>query len=302
MIGSVMPSPGFNVFTSNRLEILVKQLALELRAPLSSPLDEDLIVVQSQGMARWVSMELARINRICANCFFPFPNAFLNHLCQKLLPGVSESSLFHANALAFRIMTILPGCLDKPVYGALRAYLSDDQAGVKLFQLSSKIADLFDQYLVFRPQMILGWEQGETPEDSSQHWQADLWLTVNTPVEVIHRAHQREMLLQKLSSDETSVSFMPKRVSAFGISHLPLFHLQIMAALAKHIQVNLFLMNPCQEYWEEIVTNRDIRRIREHYVARSIEPQDLHLDKGNRILSSMGALGKDFISIISELD
>jgi len=155
-----MPKPGFNVFTSNRLEILVKQLALELRAPLSSPLDEDLIVVQSQGMARWVSMELARINRICANCFFPFPNAFLNHLCQKLLPGVSESSLFHANALAFRIMTILPGCLDKPAYGALRVYLSDDQAGVKLFQLSSKIADLFDQYLVFRPQMILGWEQG----------------------------------------------------------------------------------------------------------------------------------------------
>jgi len=302
MIGSVMPSPGFNVFTSNRLEILVKQLALELRAPLSSPLDEDLIVVQSQGMARWVSMELARINRICANCFFPFPNAFLNHLCQKLLPGVSESSLFHANALAFRIMTILPGCLDKPAYGALRAYLSDDQAGVKLFQLSSKIADLFDQYLVFRPQMILGWEQGETPEDSSQHWQADLWLTVNTPVEVIHRAHQREMLLQKLSSDETSVSFMPKRVSAFGISHLPLFHLQIMAALSKHIQVNLFLMNPCEEYWEEIVTNRDIRRIREHYVARNIGPQDLHLDKGNRILSSMGALGKDFISMISELD
>ena len=72
----------------------MEQLALELRAPLSSPLDEDLIIVQSQGMARWVSMELAGINRICANCFFPFPNAFLNHLCKKLLPGVSESPVF----------------------------------------------------------------------------------------------------------------------------------------------------------------------------------------------------------------
>ncbi len=297
-----MPNPGFNVFTSNRLEILVEKLALELRGPLSSPIEKDLIIVQSQGMARWVSMELAGINRICANCFFPFPNAFLSHLCQALLPGVSESPVFDANALAFKIMTILPGCLHKPAYSTLRSYLSDDQEDVKLFQLSSKIADLFDQYLVFRPGMILDWEQGKKPEDFNQHWQADLWLAINTSAEPVHRAHLREMLFERLSNDDTDLSFLPERVSAFGISHLPLFHLQILAAVSRHAQVNLFLMNPCREYWEEIVTNRDIRRIREHYVARDIESQDLHLDKGNRILSTMGALGRDFISMISELD
>jgi exodeoxyribonuclease V gamma subunit len=297
-----MPNPGFNIFTSNRLENLVEQLALELRAPLSSPLDEDLIIVQSQGMTRWVSMELAKINRICANCFFPFPNAFLKHLCKKLLPGVSESPMFDANALAFRIMTILPGCLHKSEFSTLRSYLSDDQEGVKLFQLSNKIAVLFDQYLVFRPGMILGWEQGETPADFNQHWQADLWLAITTPVESMHRARLREMLLERLSTDDVDVPSLPKRVSAFGLSHLPLFHLQILAAVSKHVQVDLFLMNPCREYWGEIVTNRDIRRIRQHYVTRDIEPQDLHLDKGNRILATMGALGRDFISMISELD
>jgi exodeoxyribonuclease V gamma subunit len=297
-----MPNPGFNVFTSNRLENLVERLAKELRAPLSSPLDEDLIIVQSQGMARWVSMELARVNRICANCFFPFPNAFLNHLCKKLLPGVSESPLFDAHALTFRIMNILPGCLPKPEFSALRSYLSDDQEGVKLFQLSSKIADLFDQYLVFRPGMILGWEQGETPADSNQHWQADLWLAITTPVEATHRARLREMLFERLSSDDVDVPFLPERVSAFGISHLPLFHLQILAAVSKHVQVDLYLMNPCREYWGEIVTNRDIRRIRQHYVASDVESKDLHLDKGNRILATMGALGKDFFSMISDLD
>jgi len=297
-----MPKPGFNVFTSNRLEILVEQLGQELRVSLPSPLEEDLIIVQSQGMARWVSMELAGINRICANCFFPFPNAFLNYLCQSLLPGISESPIFDSNALTFRIMTILPGCLHRPVYGTLRSYLSDDQEGVKLFQLSSKIADLFDQYLVFRPGMILGWEKGEKPDDFNQHWQADLWMAINTPAESMHRARLREMLLERLSTHDADVPSLPKRVSAFGISHLPLFHLQILAAVSKHVQVNLFLMNPCREYWEEIVTNRDIRRIRKHYVARDIKPQDLHLDKGNRILSTMGALGKDFISMVGELD
>lgn len=297
-----MPKPGFNVITSNRLENLVEQLALGLRAPLSSPLEKDLIIVQSQGMARWVSMELARINRICANCFFPFPNAFLNYLCKKLLPDFSESPMFDAHALAFRIMTILPGCLHKPEYNTLRSYLSDDQEGIKLFQLSSKVADLFDQYLVFRPGMILGWEQGETPADINQQWQADLWLAVNTNKDSMHRARLREVLFERLTSDDVDVPILPKRVSAFGISHLPLFHLQILAAVSRHVQVDLFLMNPCREYWGEIVTNRDIRRIRQHYVTRDIEPQDLHLDKGNRILATMGSLGRDFISMISELD
>jgi len=299
-----MPNPGFNVFTSNRLEILVERLALELREPLSSPIEKDLIIVQSQGMARWASMELARINRICANCFFPFPNAFLRYLCQALLPAVSESPLFDANTLAFRIMAILPGCLHKPAYGTLRSYLSDDQDGVKLFQLSSKIADLFDQYLVFRPGMILDWEQGTKSDDINRRWQADLWQEINTSAEAesMHRTHLREMLFERLSNHDADVSLLPERVSAFGISHLPLFHLQILAAVSTHVQVNLFLMNPCREYWEEIVTNRDIRRIKKHYMARDVESQDLHLDKGNRILSTMGALGRDFLSMISELD
>ncbi|MBW2514137.1 MAG: exodeoxyribonuclease V subunit gamma, partial [Deltaproteobacteria bacterium] len=296
-----MPNPGFNVFTSNRLETLIKQLALELRSPLSSPLEKDLVIVQSQGMARWVSMELARINGICANCFFPFPNAFLNHLCMHLLPNVSESPMFTADALAFRIMSILPGCLHKPPYNSLKSYLADDSEGVKLFQLSSKIADLFDQYLVFRPGMILGWEQGETPIDLNQHWQADLWMAISPPEGAMHRARLRERLLEILSAATADVQSLPKRVSAFGISHLPLFHLQVLKSISKHVQVDLFLMNPCREYWEEIVTSKDIRRIRQQYASRDIEPQDLHLDKGNKILSTMGAMGKDFLSMISDL-
>ena len=210
--------------------------------------------------------------------------------------------MFDAHALTFRIMTILPGCLHRPEYSTLRSYLSDDQEGVKLFQLSSRIADLFDQYLVFRPGMILGWEQGETPADFNQHWQSDLWLALNTPGESVHRARLHEVLLERLSSDDTDVSSLPKRVSVFGISHLPLFHLQILESVSRHVQVDLFLMNPCREYWGDIVTNKDIRRIRQHYVTRDIEPRDLHLDKGNRILATMGALGRDFISMISELD
>ncbi|MBW1842168.1 MAG: exodeoxyribonuclease V subunit gamma, partial [Deltaproteobacteria bacterium] len=63
-----------NIYSSNRLEILAEDLARIVKTPLSSPLEPEVIVVQSRGMERWVSMEIARHNGICANSIFPFPN------------------------------------------------------------------------------------------------------------------------------------------------------------------------------------------------------------------------------------
>ncbi len=39
-----------------------------LTTPLSDPLGQEIIVVQSKGMERWLSMQLARHHGICANC------------------------------------------------------------------------------------------------------------------------------------------------------------------------------------------------------------------------------------------
>ena len=297
-----MSNSVFNVYVSNRLENLVKQLAGEIRTPHKIPLEPDLIIVQSQGMARWVSMQLAEQNRICANTHFPFPNAFLSYLCRKLLPDTREDRLFESDAMAFRIMAILPHRLHKPEYSALQTYLADDPQGIKLFQLAVKIADLFDQYLIFRTDMIRNWDRNINQPDEIRAWQADLWQAVKTSKECIHRAEMQQRLLETLMVDNIDSGVLPSRISAFGISHLPRFHTEIMAAVSQHLPVHLYLMNPCQEYWGEIVTRRDIRKIRTHYESKGEMSEDLHLDKGNSILSTMGNLGRDFLSMVSELE
>ena len=151
---------GLYLFTSNRMEILAEQLAQTVVQPLSSPLSQETIVVQSRGMERWLSMELAKHNRICANCTFPFPNAFLQEIFKKVMPGLPEESPFDPFTMTFRIMRMLPACVQLPGFESLKKYLVDDLNRVKLFQISAKIADLFDQYLVFRPDMIFKWEKG----------------------------------------------------------------------------------------------------------------------------------------------
>ncbi len=56
-------------------------------------------------------------------------------------------------------MHIIPRLIDHTGFDHLKTYLADDDTQLKLFQLSRKLADLFDQYLMFRPQLIFQWEE-----------------------------------------------------------------------------------------------------------------------------------------------
>ena len=293
---------GLKIFTSNRLEILSGQLAQIVRTPLPNALNQEIIVVQSRGMERWISIELARQNGISANCDFPFPNVFLEDIFRKIIPNLPEASLFDPDVLTFRIMNILPALLNKPNFQYLKTYLRDDISSLKRYQLSSKIADLFDQYLVFRPEMIFRWEADDSHGLDGNRWQADLWRKLTDGNEEWHRARLHKTLLTKIADMPASVENLPSRISIFGISWLPRFHLQAFAAISRMIQVNLFILNPCQEYWYDITSDREKRKIEKYYAIKEIPAKYLHLEHGNRLLASMGALGRDFLSYLGEFE
>lgn len=285
------------IYTGNHMEILARQLARIVRDPLPSPLVPEIIVVQSRGMERWVSMEIAAQNGICANCSFLFPNPFLQEIVKKIIPDLPEDSLFDPVTMTFKIMDVLQSSVDLPGYEPLKRYLVHDKNGMKRFQISQKIADLFDQYLVFRPEMMFGWEKGE--ED---HWQARLWREISCGTESLHRARMRKILLEKIRTRSHEIKNFPHRVSIFGISYLPPFHLETFIEISRISQVNLFLMNPCREYWAEIVSARQIKEIQKKYITSTETAEELHLEEGNRLLASLGTLGRNFFSLINGMD
>ncbi|MCM2209762.1 exodeoxyribonuclease V subunit gamma, partial [Klebsiella quasipneumoniae] len=64
----------------------------------------------------------------------------------------------------------------------LQRYLENDEDDSKLYQLAEKIADIFDGYLVYRPEWMAMWEAGEPVaeliDDGGQQehpWQPILW-------------------------------------------------------------------------------------------------------------------------------
>lgn len=62
-----MPQVNLKIYSSDRLEVLAEQLAGVASAPLHSPLAPEIIVVQSRGMKRGISIAL---DELTADPFF----------------------------------------------------------------------------------------------------------------------------------------------------------------------------------------------------------------------------------------
>jgi len=280
---------GIRLHMSNRLETLMDALAEVLREPLSHPLAREIVVVQSRGMETWINTELAKRHGIAANISYPYPVAFVRGI---LLPdeGEAQGSPYDPPSLAWRIMALLPPLLGEPAFAEVQAYLDRKTSDIKTYQFAWRMADLFDLYLLFRPDMVARWEEGR-----DDHWQAVLWRRIVAAWGPRHRLALYESW-RRLAVKPP----LPERVSFFGVSALPPFHLSFLRDLGSEIDVHLFIVNPSRHYWGDILPASDIAR-RVYGSPGAAAPEDLHYTEGNRLLASLGKVGREFLDHLYQL-
>jgi exodeoxyribonuclease V gamma subunit len=204
-------------------------------------------------------------------------------LFEAVLPDITEKSTFTPEVMTWQIMQMLPGMLTREEFLPLKRYLNDDQDGIKLYQLAGKIADTFDQYTLFRPDMLLEWESGREGE-----WQAPLWRELAVCGKGRHRARLRKDFHRVMETTQSRVEGIPERMSVFGISYLPQYHMEILAAISRITDVNLFLLSPTHFYWSDINLKHDKSRLKPEETV-------------NPLLASLGKLGRDFSDMIIEM-
>ncbi|MCP5157851.1 MAG: exodeoxyribonuclease V subunit gamma [Gammaproteobacteria bacterium] len=277
----------FHTHQGNHLEILADRLAELLRQPLHSPLAREIIVTQSNGMARWLSLRLANRLGVCANVAFQFPATFLWEISRAVLRWLPSTSTFDRMVLNWRIMTLLQDVEEGACFAPVRAWLGAGDDDFRRYELACRIADCFDQYLIYRPDWIRQWEEGR-----EEHWQAELWRRLARGGEA-HRTRVQDQLRTALRQGQVDLRRLPERVAIIGVSALPPLYLDLLAELARSIEVHLFLLNPCREYWGDIRAERDLARLGE-----DIDPETEYLTVGNPLLASLGKQGRDFIDLL----
>jgi len=283
------------VHRSNRTENLVEVLAEVVSQPVADPFWRECIAVQSRGMEQWLSAELARRLGVWANPDFPFPR----HLLQRTITDVlgtdnGPGSVFDPESLMWSIADLLPAHLEREEFQPIRSYLADGGEGPKRLQLARRIADTFDHYVVYRPNLVRAWESGE-----EQHWQAVLWRDLVSRHGANHLAAHAEEFLAALAEGKQPGPGFPKRVCLFGISTLPPLYVQLLEALSQRLEMHLFVLSPSREYWAEIRSKRDIIRELSRRGTHAADAEEaLHLEEGHPLLASLGRVGRDFQQVL----
>lgn len=276
---------------SNRTEQLVEILCDVVRAPLASPFAKECIVVQGRGMERWLSMQLAQRLGVWANPEFPFPRALIERAFAAVT-GEKEDvgAKYQPETLLWAIADLLPRFLGHDAFRPIRSYLGEDASSVRRMQLAARIAATFDQYVVYRPEVVLRWEKA--PADD---WQAFLWHALVERLGPDHLAARRARFSEAVARG-AEPDGLPERVCLFGLSTLPPLYVDVLFELSRLTKVHLFLLSPSNQYWAEIRSRREQLRDVARATRGEHEPveEDLHLEEGNPLLASLGRLGRDF--------
>jgi exodeoxyribonuclease V gamma subunit len=327
---STLPiEPGLMVLHGNRLEDLRDLLAAWLaRTPLR-PLENELMLVQSNGIAQWLKLALARSPDtgglgISAAIDVQLPGRFLWTAYRAVLgnEAVSATSPFDKSRLGWRLLRLIPQHVQHESLAPLRDFLGNDPDWRKHHQLAMRIADLFDQYQVYRADWLDDWEHGRdelhdalrnqrSPLPAEQRWQAHLWRLLLDDVGPAqrdnHRAAVHRAFVERLAALPTRPHGLPRRVVVFGISSLPQQTLEALTALARFSQVLLVVANPCRHYWADIIEERELLKASRHRHAGKpglpAEPryEDLHLH-ANPLLAAWGKQGRDYIRLLDAFD
>jgi exodeoxyribonuclease V gamma subunit len=267
---------------SNRSESLVETLAGIIRMPLPDPLEPEIIAVNSKGMERWLAMQLSERLGVLANAEFPFPRHLIERLFDAVLQDPPEHSTpFQQPVLLWSIAALLPGQLHLPGFEPIARYLDGDRDGARLIQLAQRIARMLDDYCVFRPDLVLGWDRGEEP----QSWEARLWRALCERHGHGHQAARARRLVHALSAGEFDPARLPARICLFGMSSLPPLYISLLSAFAARVETHLFVLSPSREYLG------DLQRPRASTDSASI---------GHPLLASLGRLGREFQALLEE--
>ena len=298
------PVPGFHLHRSNRLESLSGTLAGLMRRPPTSALAEEIVVVQSQGMARWLKLEIASKLGIAAHIRFPFPRAFAHELFRALDLTVDQRPSFDPELLVWRIHQILPDAAKLPGFASVRRYLSDGDDR-KRFQLAGRLARLLDQYLVYRPDLIKAWD-ADDPDwaekfgaDVADAWQARLWFLIGQGWASGHPASWHREFLLRAKAGTLPKAKLPERVFVFGVSSLPPFHLDLLSALGTVADVHLFLLQPTDHYWGDVKSRREQALLRK--TRPQPQPGPPH-QEGHRLVASLGRTGREMLDLLLDRD
>jgi exodeoxyribonuclease V gamma subunit len=294
-------SMAFYVHRSNRTERLVDALAEVVAQPQANVLAPEWIVVSSPGMERWLSMQLAARVGIWANPQFPFPRKLIDTVMLATLGhSAAQPNGYEPTSMLFSIAALLRESLDDTRFDEVKRYLGDDTRPGRRLALATRLAELFDQYLTYRPDKVLEWQAG-----ADQDFQAPLLRALIAKHGPHHLAARAAQTCAALRTRTEPLSALPQRIHLFGLSSMPPLYLDLLGALGHSHDLHLFVLSPSQEYFADLAPKPRRVEHKGRKKASSAQLQlifeDVSFDRpAHPLLASLGRHAREFQALLEE--
>jgi exodeoxyribonuclease V gamma subunit len=278
---------GLHLHRADRTDVLADGLASLLSAPLDDPFAMELVLVPARGVERWLSQRLSHVlgrgdggDGVCAGIEFRNPHSLIAELT-----GADDDDPWSPDAMVWPLLEVIDASLDEPWCRTLAAHLGRFETGEaekelrrgRRYAVARRIAGLFASYASQRPQLLVDWLDGGTcglPSDVD--WQPPLWraLADRVPADPPHVRHGKT--IARLSNSAVD---LPDRLSLFGHTRLPVTDVELIAALATHHDMHLWLPHPSDQLWQTLADVRGPVARRDDISHRSV---------GHPLLATLG--------------
>lgn len=283
------------LYASSALEKLCDRLVNDLDNEQGGVFDPRWIITQTDGMDGWLRERLARARGVSLNDCFLRTNDVLVDL-YKLLCPLSPRAL-EREALVWMIYSALAVPEFQSRHEEIAGYYRNSET--RRMSLAMEMADQFDQYQIYRHQVIQKWNK----EHFRKEWQSDLWAIIRDRADANYadRTVMAEAVLSALNTEggQNKVKLRYQAMNFFGLAIVTPFYLELFFSLSRIIPVRFYLLNPApHEYWMEAPVNRKIAAWR-----KSAQP--LTDDSGplvNPLLQRWGRILRESFFLLTEHD
>ena len=289
----------FTVHFSNKFECLLDQLLHAAMSPSPSPFDAVEIIVPSAAMQRRLELSMAQTYGVCAHVRFAYLGQWVWEQMGQRWP-VPETSPFAPETLAWRILPILENPSFHTLHTRLRSWIANADP-VMRYELAKEVALALDQIITYRPNLIEAWSSnkllcmpgGTRTTAQDQQWQAELWRRLLHETGSDRHLPAMAKKLASLAASTFSGKKATQVTHVFCPPTIAPLTIDILNRFSQWMDVRLYVLNPCREYWFDIVDRKRLA-----YLAS--QGQAAHHETGNRLLASWGQQTQAMIDLLFE--
>ncbi len=304
------------------------------------------VIVPNPNIKKWLQLEISRRSGIAANLNFQHLQEGLWEVIGKFREaGESgpEPQLLTPEFLQLMVLTVLLGHLRRRTETgkALEpiAFMLYDPQGrpcrnyaQRLWQLAGRLARCFREYEFHRQEMVRDWLGGKLGQPASaedpevarmEKCQMSIYrelfrpeglrdrLAAETGERRLTLSQYANQVLGKLeAAGQKAGNTAPQddypRLHVFGLSQISNFHRDLLFRLGRLLDISIYQLNVCSEFWEDVSTEREDRwvSIRQAEVSMN-ENREEELaweESENMLLKWWGKPGRESLKLFSDLE